>query len=76
MFMFIYLYLIRRGILEGEKGYRFCMAHAIFSSFETMKIWEKRIQEEEDIGNYWYEEMKRDADMFEALRKIEQEIGE
>ena len=40
--IFIYLYFIRLGFLDGMLGFRFCVMHAIFEHFNVMKQWELR----------------------------------
>lgn len=37
---FFYLYVFRRGFLDGRRGLIFCVMHAIFEHFNTMKLWE------------------------------------
>jgi hypothetical protein len=37
---FFYLYFFRLGLLDGEEGFVFCLMHAIFEEFNTIKLWE------------------------------------
>ncbi len=37
---FFYLYVFRLGFLDGKQGFVFCMMHAIFEEFNTVKLWE------------------------------------
>jgi glycosyltransferase involved in cell wall biosynthesis len=51
--LFIYLYFIRLGILDGPMGFRFCLWHAIFDAFITAKVWEKKLLARGSIPNYY-----------------------
>jgi len=37
---FFYLYFFRLGLLDGKEGFVFCLMHAIFEEFNTIKLWE------------------------------------
>ncbi len=37
---FFYMYFLRLGFLDGAHGFRFCIMHAIFQEFCSMKLWE------------------------------------
>jgi len=39
---FLYLYFFRLGFLDGKHGLHFCLMHAIFEEFNTIKLWELR----------------------------------
>jgi glycosyltransferase involved in cell wall biosynthesis len=58
--MFIYLYVVRLGFLDGALGFRFCMMHAIFDAFITAKIWESRWTARHPAGNYYRDLLGRD----------------
>jgi glycosyltransferase involved in cell wall biosynthesis len=38
--LFFYLYFFRLGFLDGGLGFLFCLMHAIFEQFTTVKLWE------------------------------------
>ena len=38
--LFFYLYFLRLGFLDGKHGFLFCLMHAIFEQFTTVKMWE------------------------------------
>jgi glycosyltransferase involved in cell wall biosynthesis len=38
--LFFYLYFFRLGFLDGGHGFLFCLMHAIFEQFTTVKLWE------------------------------------
>ena len=40
LWFFLYLYILRLGFLDGVHGLRFCLMHAIFQEFTSMKLWE------------------------------------
>ena len=40
--IFLYLYVLRLGFLDGLHGFRFCVMHGIFEHFNVMKQWEMR----------------------------------
>jgi len=39
---FLYLYVVRLGFLDGAAGWRFCLMHASFELWTSMKYWELR----------------------------------
>jgi len=39
---FLYLYVLRLGFLDGAAGWRFCLMHASFELWTSMKYWELR----------------------------------
>ncbi|MBV9182053.1 MAG: glycosyltransferase family 2 protein [Acidobacteria bacterium] len=41
---FTYLYFVRLGFLDGERGFVFCLMHAIFEEFKVVKRWELKYQ--------------------------------
>ncbi|HTF35694.1 MAG TPA: glycosyltransferase [Myxococcota bacterium] len=57
LWLFVYLYFIKLGILDGRLGFRFCMMHAIFDGFLTAKVWEKRLPQQGGIPNYYRREL-------------------
>jgi glycosyltransferase involved in cell wall biosynthesis len=40
LWFFVYMYVFRAGFLDGMHGFRFCLMHAIFQEFISMKLWE------------------------------------
>jgi glycosyltransferase involved in cell wall biosynthesis len=40
LWFFLYMYVFRAGFLDGVHGFRFCLMHAIFQEFISMKLWE------------------------------------
>jgi glycosyltransferase involved in cell wall biosynthesis len=55
LWLFVYLYIFKLGIMDGALGFRFCLMHAIFDAFTTAKVWEKRHLEAHPTGNYYRE---------------------
>jgi glycosyltransferase involved in cell wall biosynthesis len=53
LWLFFYLYFVRRGILDGALGFRFCVMHAIFDGFTTSKVWESRWIARHPARNYY-----------------------
>ena len=53
LWLFMYLYVVRLGVLDGRLGLRFCLWHAIFEAFVTGKTWEKRLLAKGPVGNYY-----------------------
>ena len=53
LWLFVYLYVVRLGVLEGAVGYRFCMMHAVFDAFINAKLWEARWLARHTIPNYY-----------------------
>jgi len=58
LWLFVYLYFVKLGFLDGRLGFRFCMMHAIFDSFLTAKVWEKRLPQQGGIPNYYRRELE------------------
>ena len=42
LIFFLYLYVIRRGFLDGRQGFLFCAMHGIFQYFIAVKLWEAK----------------------------------
>lgn len=59
LWLFIYLYFFKFGILDGRLGLRFCLWHSIFEAFVTAKIWEKRLLAKAPLGNYYRQELEQ-----------------
>lgn len=53
LWMFAYLYFLKRGFLDGETGFHFCLMHAIFEHFISAKAWESNYLRRHDPGNYY-----------------------
>jgi glycosyltransferase involved in cell wall biosynthesis len=53
VWMFVYLYFVRLGVLDGALGFRFCVMHAIFDGFTTVKVWEARWVARHPARNYY-----------------------
>lgn len=53
LWMFLYLYVLKRGFLDGRLGLRFCLWHAVFDAFVTEKAWERRFLAATPPGNYY-----------------------
>jgi glycosyltransferase involved in cell wall biosynthesis len=51
--LFVYLYFVRLGVLDGRLGFRFCLMHAIFDAFTTAKVWESRWTTAHAAENYY-----------------------
>jgi glycosyltransferase involved in cell wall biosynthesis len=47
---FLYLYLLRRGFLDGRPGYDYCRLQAIYEEMITLKAREARARSAEDDG--------------------------
>ena len=58
--LFLYLYVVRRGFLDGVLGFRFCMMHAIFDAFTTAKIWEARWMARHPAMNYYRDLLRQE----------------
>jgi glycosyltransferase involved in cell wall biosynthesis len=60
LWVFVYLYFVRLGLLDGALGFRFCVMHAIFDAFTTSKVWEARRIARHPAGNYYRELLGRE----------------
>jgi hypothetical protein len=60
LWLFLYLYFVRLGILDGRLGYRFCLMHAVFDAFTTAKVWESRRMGRHPVENYYRRTLARD----------------
>lgn len=60
LWFFLYLYFVRRGILDGALGFRFCLMHAIFDAFTTSKVWESRWTARHPATNYYRDLLGRE----------------
>ena len=60
LWLFVYLYFVRLGILDGIPGFRFCAMHAIFEAFTTAKIWESRWTARHPARNYYRDLLGRE----------------
>jgi glycosyltransferase involved in cell wall biosynthesis len=58
LWLFVYLYFFKLGVLDGALGFRFCLMHAIFDSFITAKNWERRRLARGLLPNYYREELR------------------
>jgi glycosyltransferase involved in cell wall biosynthesis len=58
--VFLFLYVIRRGFLDGALGLRFCVMHAMFDGFTTAKVWESRWNARHPARNYYRELLGRE----------------
>jgi hypothetical protein len=67
--LFIYLYVIKLGILDGALGFRFCLMHAIFDAFTTAKVWERRHLQSHPPGNYYRDDLERYLARYPARRE-------
>jgi glycosyltransferase involved in cell wall biosynthesis len=59
LWLFVYLYFLKLGFLDGALGFRFCVMHAIFDAFTTAKVWEKKRLAMHPPGNYYREGLER-----------------
>lgn len=57
VFLFLYLYVYKLGILDGRLGLRFCVMHAVFDSFVMAKVWEHRLLAADAVPNYYRREL-------------------
>jgi hypothetical protein len=46
---FCYLYFLRLGLLDGRHAFKFCLMHAVFEQFTTLKLWELKNYKKEPI---------------------------
>jgi len=53
LWLFILLYFVRLGFLDGRLGLRFCLMHAVFESFVTAKVWERRVASNLLVPTYY-----------------------
>lgn len=60
LWLFIYLYVVRLGFLDGRLGFRFCLMHAVFDAFTASKVWEARWVAAHPPGNYYRDLVARD----------------
>ena len=60
---FLYLYVLRLGFLDGRHGFIFCMMHAIFEEFKTVKLWELKTRS----GSEWPKARIPEAICFDGL---------
>jgi hypothetical protein len=57
VFLFLYLYVWKLGILDGRLGLRFCVMHAVFDAFAIAKVWEHRLLAAGEVPNYYRREL-------------------
>ncbi len=57
LFLFLYLYVWKLGILDGRLGLRFCVMHAVFDAFVMAKVWEHRFVAAGGVPNYYRREL-------------------
>jgi hypothetical protein len=57
LWLFLYLYVVRLGFLDGRLGLRFCLMHAVFESFVTAKVWEHALLTRGPVPNYYREHL-------------------
>ena len=55
LWLFLYLYVIRFGFLDGVLGFRFCLMHSVFDAFTSAKVWERQWLRKHKPGNYYRE---------------------
>ncbi len=60
---FFYLYVVRRGFLDGRLGFHFCVMHAIFEHFISMKLWERRRLEQSSASG------REEGSLYRRLRR-------
>lgn len=53
IWLFLYLYFLKLGFLDGALGLRFCVWHSVFDFFITGKAWERRFVERHGVPNYY-----------------------
>lgn len=53
MWLFLYLYIGRLGILDGALGFRFCLMKALFEALVTAKVWEHKRLAAQPAENYY-----------------------
>jgi hypothetical protein len=58
--LFVYLYVFRRGFLDGALGLRFCAMHAMFDAFTIAKIWECRWNARHPAVNYYRDLLQKE----------------
>lgn len=59
LWLFVYLYVLKLGFLDGALGFRFCLMHAIFDSFTLAKLWERRFLARNPPPNYYRKELEQ-----------------
>ena len=57
LFLFLYLYFWKLGILDGRLGLRFCVMHSVFDAFVMAKVWEHRLLAGGALPNYYRREL-------------------
>jgi glycosyltransferase involved in cell wall biosynthesis len=73
LWMFLYLYFAKLGILDGRLGLRFCLWHAVFDAFITGKAWERRLMASNPPPNYYRELLRAHLVTHPEDRKFYQE---
>jgi len=43
-FVFLYLYILKRGFLDGRQGFYFCLLQVCSQAFISLKLWEEKIK--------------------------------
>jgi glycosyltransferase involved in cell wall biosynthesis len=57
LWLFIYLYFLKLGFLDGMLGLRFCVMHAVFDTFTMAKVWESKRLANGAPPNYYRKEL-------------------
>ena len=53
LWFFVYLYVVRLGVLDGKPGFYFCVMHAVFDGMTQAKVWETRWLRSHPTSNYY-----------------------